>query len=518
VAKPRVVLFLPARVDPTNGDLPAADLQPLELIHIASPAEQAGYEVVVIDAMTEENYLQQVLDACDGAMAYGSSCILGYQVYDGHMVAQAVRQKYPKLPMLWGGWFPMSAPELYLSSDICDALCMGQGELTFVEMLNAIQAGSGWEKRLESVAGLALWRDGQVMYTPRRPVVHLNDVPGPSFHLIDLQKYYELNKRTASVGHRIRNRLPPPPPFDKPDHPYRGLSYFSSFGCPEPCAFCCSPELAGRRWVALDPIVMVDRIKEIYKKDPFDILRLQDANFGVAQKRTKVFCEHLIESGMNIQWNGTVEIKQICQYTDESLDLLKKSGCHLLWFGAEASTEETQDLIRKHIRAGQTDTAMKRVNDRGIKAGMSYIIGYPGETEESMLATINEAAEMKTKYPFSTAEVFPYRPLPGSEFWQASLDAGYVAPKTFEDWGRFFDYKFNSYWGKVPENVQKVFWRYNYLSPWSDGHSGGRGPISKLLRRSANWRLRNKKYKAPFEFKMYDIVRRIVGDKRALAL
>ncbi len=517
MAKPRVVLFLPNRVDPSRGDLPSADLQPLELIHIASPAEAAGYEVQVIDAMTEPNYLEKVLQACEGALAFGSSCILGYQVYDGAYVARAVRQKFPKLAMFWGGWFPSSVPELYLASEFCDAVCIGQGEITFPEMLNAAASGN-MEKELEKVAGIAIWRDGTVRLTPRRPVVHLNDVPEPSFHLIDLQKYYELNKKMAAVGHRIRNRLPPPPPFDRPENPYRGLSYFSSFGCPEPCEFCCSPEIAGRRWVALDPKVMVQRIHEIYKKDPFDILRLQDANFGVAEKRSRVFCEDLIETGMNIRWNGTVEIKQICQYSDDSIELLAKSGCHLLWFGAEAATEETQNLIRKHIRVGQTDNAMARINARGIRAGLSYIIGYPGETTESMLETIDEAAQMKIKYPHSTAEVFPYRPIPGSAFWQPSLDAGYVAPTTFEGWGQFFDYKFNSYWGKVPADVQKVWWRYTYLAPWFDGHTGGRGPISKLLRRSAGWRLRNKKYGAPFEFKFFDVARRFIGPKAAMAL
>ena len=509
--KPRVVLFLPSRVDPHIGDLAAADLQPLELIHIASPAEAAGFEVKVIDAMTETNYLEQVLEACEGALAFGSSCILGYQVFDGAMVAEAVRQKYPKLPIFWGGWFPSAIPELYLASGFCDAVCLGQGEETFVEMLKAATCGADMDKELDKVSGLALLRDGQIKFTPRRPVKHLNELPEPSFHLIDLQKYYDLNKRTASAGHRIRNRLPPPPPFDDPKNPYRGLSYFSSFGCPEPCEFCCSPEIAGRRWVALDPIVMVERIKKIYERDPFDILRLQDANFGVAERRTKVFCEHLIESGMKVAWNGTVEIKQICQYSDESIDLLAKSNCHLLWFGAESASEETQNLIRKHIRRGQTDTAMERINARGIRAGLSYIIGYPGESAESMIETINEAAEMKYKYPHSTAEIFPYRPIPGSGFWKPSLDAGYAEPKTFEDWGRFFDYKFNSWFGTVPSDVQKVWWRYTFLAPWSDGHSGGRGPVSKLLRRSANWRLRTKRYAAPFEFKFYDVARRVLG-------
>jgi radical SAM superfamily enzyme YgiQ (UPF0313 family) len=504
--KPKVVLFLPSRVDPSIGDLPSADLLPLELLHIAPTAERAGWEVVVVDAMTEPDYLEQVLSACDGADAFGSSCILGYQVWDGAVVAKAVRERFPKLPILWGGWFPSSIPELYLHSDICDAVCLGQGEITFEESLQALRNGTP----LEQVPGLALLRDGQVIYTERRATVHLDELPEPSFHLIELQKYYDLQKRAARFGHRVRNRLPPPHHLE--GRTFRGFSYFSSFGCPEPCSFCCSPEIAGRRWVALDAGELVDRLAVIHGKDPFDVLRFQDANFGVARKRMIEFCEGLLEKGLNISWNGTIEIKQICQYDWDTLRLMKRSGNHLMWFGAEAASEETQRLMRKGIKEGQTDEAMRRMHELDIKSGLTYIIGYPGETVDSMYETIYEAAEMKTKYPSCSVEVFPYRPIPGSEFWQPSVEQnGYPVPESFEDWGRFFDYKFNSWWGPIPPDVQKVWARFTQMAPWFDGIAGGKGPVSHLLRKSAGVRLRNRLWKAPVEFQAFDLIRRSLG-------
>ena len=509
--KPKVVLFLPSRVDPSIGDLPCADLLPLELLHIAPTAEAAGWEVVVIDAMTEPDYEQQVLEACEGATAFGSSAILGYQVWDGAVVARKVRSRFPELPILWGGWFPSALPELYLNSEICDAVAFGQGELTFVEVLEAWRAG-GRGADLSAIEGLAIKRDGddEVSWTPKRAVVHLDKLPEPSFHLIELQKYYDLQKRAASYGHRVRNRLPPP--HHLADKPHRGFSYFSSFGCPEPCAFCCSPEIAGRKWVALDPDVLVDRLVAIHKKDPFDVLRFQDANFGVHKARTARFCEGLLEKGLNINWNGTIEIKQICQYDWETLKLMKRSGNHLNWFGAEASTEETQALIRKAIKSGQTDEAMRRMHELDIKSGLTYIIGYPGESVDSMYETIYEAADMKTKYPSCSVEVFPYRPIPGSQFWEPSVrDNGYPVPTTFEEWGRFFDYKFNSWWGPIPPEVRKVWARFTQMAPWFDGLAGGKGPVSRLLRKSAGVRLRNRLWKAPVEFQAFDLVRRSMG-------
>jgi hypothetical protein len=295
----KAVLFLPSRVDPSIGDLPSADLLPLELLHIAPMAERLGWEVVLVDAMTEPDYLEQVLSACEGADLFGSSCILGYQVWDGAMVGRAVRERFPRLPMIWGGWFPSAIPQLYLSSTICDAVCIGQGELVFEDVLKAIEAagprGAALDKALDGISGLAVMREGQLVSTGRRATVHLNELPEPSFHLIELQKYYDLQRRTATFGHRVRNKLPSPHHLE--GRSFRGFSYFSSFGCPEPCSFCCSPELAGRRWVALDADVLVDRLAAIHAQDPFDVLRFQDANFGVAKKRMADFCQGLLDKG-----------------------------------------------------------------------------------------------------------------------------------------------------------------------------------------------------------------------------
>jgi hypothetical protein len=149
MSKPKAVLFLPSRVDPSIGDLPCADLLPLELLHIAPMAEAIGWEVVVIDAMTEPDYQRQVLDACEGASLYASSCILGYQVWDGAQVARDVRARFPELPIVWGGWFPSALPELYLRSEFCDAVCIGQGEITFQELLQAVQGAGGRGRALD---------------------------------------------------------------------------------------------------------------------------------------------------------------------------------------------------------------------------------------------------------------------------------------------------------------------------------------------------------------------------------
>ena len=90
--KKRLVLFLPHRANPAQGIRVSADLLPQELLQIAGFPDQVGYEVQIIDAMIHEDYMERIMEACDGALLFASSCILGYQVTHGAEVARAVRQ------------------------------------------------------------------------------------------------------------------------------------------------------------------------------------------------------------------------------------------------------------------------------------------------------------------------------------------------------------------------------------------------------------------------------------------
>src|SRR5262245_37975876 len=157
----KVVMYLPYRGDPGRGELISADLLPLELVQIAGTAIARGWQVELIDAMVEDKPLERVLAACADASVYCSSCILGYQVFDGVTVSNAVREKYPHMAIWWGGWFPSAVPELFLNGAAADAVCIGQGEVTFGNMLDAFEARTPFD----GIKGLALLRDDHVVFT-----------------------------------------------------------------------------------------------------------------------------------------------------------------------------------------------------------------------------------------------------------------------------------------------------------------------------------------------------------------
>lgn len=502
--KPRVVLYYPERGNPELGQPYSADLLPLEFLQIAAPALEAGFEIDIVDSMVVDDPHEELMRRLEGAFAFGSTCIVGYQVADGAIVAKKVREKFPELPIIWGGWFPSVAPELYLSQNLADAVCIGQGEVTFTEWLVAVRDGAP----VEDVAGLALWRDGKRYDTPKRAVVQLKDLPEPDFSLIPVDTYLDIQERQAKTA-KVRYRFPDPPGYSMAK-PYRAISFFSSFGCPEPCSFCCSPLVTGRRWVALPAKLLVDRLEKLKAVYDFDVVRFQDANFGVNPKRVKEFCQELIARKLDIHWNATIEVETILKCDDETLDLMRDSGCHMMWVGAETATEEMQEYIRKGIKDGHTMQAMERMWKRGVKIGLFWIIGYPEETEASMRATLDLAAQIKYRFPNCTSEVLLYRPLPGTESGEHAMKIGYEMPMSFDTWGRMIEYKFeNDTFDRLPRKIKRDYHRYTYLVPWYDGLVKGSSPLHRFLRKTAGYRLNKQWYDYPLEFKFYDWTKRL---------
>ncbi len=501
----RIVLFLPHRADPDAGVRVAADLLPLELLQIAMLPEREGYEVHIVDAMVHDDYRERLFELCDGALLFASSCILGFQVTHGVRVAREIRERFPKLPILVGGWFPSVRPEPYLEEGIADAVGIGQGEITFWEAVQAIESGED----LAEVPGLAVLRDGEVLFTKPRPVIGLDKLPDVPWHLIDFEEY--VARQNPGPGWKLRHKYPDPWELE-PGTVVRGFSYFSSFGCPEPCTFCCSPVVSGRRWKALPGKLLAERLLECHERFDFNVMRFQDANFGVAEKRSNEFCRTLIENGADFWWSGCYEVETIHRYQQESMDLLQEANCHMISIGAEAATQEQQRRIKKNIDVGHFEYALGEMNRRGITTGTSWIIGYPEEPPESMLETIRIAAQIKYKFPRSASDVFPFRPIPGSEDFDRAVELGYRPPRTFEEWGACLDYKLELDDLEIPADVLRLWRRYGVAATFYDGLANGGSPtLLRAMKAISGWRLKRSNYSFPFEYKLFDVYSRLLG-------
>jgi hypothetical protein len=127
--KKKLVLYQPAQVDESLGLASSKDMLPLEMLTISAWPLHDGYEVVIVDGSlyTPDEAHRRVLEACEGALLYATTGILGYMVTDGFACSSKVKARFPDLPMFIGGWFASVRPDLQLVTWMYDAVVLGQG-------------------------------------------------------------------------------------------------------------------------------------------------------------------------------------------------------------------------------------------------------------------------------------------------------------------------------------------------------------------------------------------------------
>src|SRR6187401_1419655 len=152
--KGRIVLYQPQQVDASRGPQSSKDMLPVECLAIAAEPLAQGYEVVIIDGslLDQETAHRRVVEACDGAMLYGTTGILGFMVKDAFQCTQKVHARHPNLKKVVGGWFASVRPDLQLATGMYDAVVCGQGELAFMDIVSAVAAG----EPLDAIQSLVL--------------------------------------------------------------------------------------------------------------------------------------------------------------------------------------------------------------------------------------------------------------------------------------------------------------------------------------------------------------------------
>ncbi len=498
--KGKIVLYQPQQVDASLGPISSGDMLPLEMLQIGAYPDSEGYEVVIIDGSLydQKTAHKMVVEACEGAMLYGVTGILGFMVKDGYQCTKSVRAAHPHIKIVAGGWFASVRPDLLLKTGLYDGVVVGQGENAFREIIDATAAGESFD----DLKSLALLRDGEVLLNPRHPVVGWENTLPAAWHLLDIEPYRERQLRPDSHNHILR--MPTPPALGN-RAPYFGITYFSSFGCPEPCKFCCSPFVTNRRWKAMAADRMLDELQMLKERWGYQVVRFHDANFGVMEKRVKGFAEGLLEREMGIYWNSFIETNSILSFDPSTLDKMAASGMHLAEIGAETGTDEFMKAqIGKPISGDENVQATYEMERRGIECSVTYIIGYPHESKDNMLATLDQARRAQAAAPKSSVTVWPYRPIPGTAMWDQATELGFEAPEELEHWGSLGEYHLHETWpGRIPAEVSRVRRLYCHYQTLARGLARQKDGLWEKL---ARWRLKSGNYSlGQAEAKLFDI-------------
>ena len=206
---------------------------PLSLMTISRLLVRDGYDVRIIARHLFKDVEKEVLEQAKDSVCVGISAMTGFQIHDGLAISRLVRQHYPNLPIVWGGWHPSLLATETISDPNVDIVVRGYGDRTFPEIVHALENGGD----LSAIPGVTCRKDGRILEKPPRALEDLNDLPPVPYHLVDLEKSIwktEMGQRT--------------------------ISYISSYGCPHRCGFCVEPVVNNRGWQGFNAERVVDEI------------------------------------------------------------------------------------------------------------------------------------------------------------------------------------------------------------------------------------------------------------------
>ncbi|WP_304441172.1 radical SAM protein [Geobacter sp. DSM 9736] len=375
-------------------------MPPLGILSIAAYLESHGILTEIIDcygtALTGTALAEDILSRSPDAVAF--SCTTS-SFLEGYGIAELLKEKRPSLPIIFGGAHACSVgPPLLEMFPAIDYLVLGEGELTLLELSTAGFTGA------EKIPGVACRStNGTTASSVRELIRNLDDLPFPAYHrLPDFPRRYNL------------------PLFSYPTAP--NTSVISSRGCPYHCSYC-DRSVFSQGFRFNSPEYIVEHLAFLHRDFGIRHVFFYDDLFTFDRKRIARFCELKEKKRLPVTYNCIARLEHV---DAELLELLKRSGCWQVNFGIESGDPEVIRKHRKFYGLDEVQTKLRLVRKSGMRVKGLFMIGLPGETEESILRTIDYAL----KLPLDEINVTKFTPFPGAPVYRDIREHG----EFFEEW------------------------------------------------------------------------------------
>lgn len=404
-----IILFNPA---PRSGKQVQRRVElPLSLLCPATPLDRQGYRIKIIDEFANASWKQELLESlAQKPICFGVTCMTGPQILHALKGCQLAKERYPDLPVIWGGIHASLLPEQTLNNPYVDIIVIGEGEVTFEELVKALEAGAP----LGRVPGLCYKENGKVHFTGVRPFVNLDEQPPLSYHLINMDHY---RRRLFGVDH---------------------ISFNSSRGCTFRCSFCWDPVMHRRKWRAMGPETVLDHLKRIIRDYGIRGFLFTDDHFFIDMERAYRILEGIIRADLNISISKLqIRADAICRLDKEFLQLMVRAGVKRFSVGVESGSQRMLDLMKKDCSVEDAIEANRKLIPYPIVPVFLFMMGLPTETPEEFAQSVRLAIQLTDENPKAVKTFNIYTPYPGTELYDLALQLGLKEPQRLEDWPRF---------------------------------------------------------------------------------
>jgi anaerobic magnesium-protoporphyrin IX monomethyl ester cyclase len=388
-----VLLVNPPRQTPQKADFP-----PLGLAYLSAVLKRQGHAVQVIDASPFSwgrlaDLLREKAPSIVGVPCWTLERGQAFKV------ARMARQILPRVKVVLGGHHATAFPDQMFRCADADAVVLGEGEETILELTRALLEGT----ELSGIPGIVFRRDGQVIRTVERPFISdLDSIPYPDYSNFDLGQYLGL-----------------------PEVRGRAASLITSRGCPHRCTFCSGSRFWRHTWRGRSAANVLGEIEWLYSQQDVRNVMFYDDNFTVKKERAIEICSGILDRGLQIRWATASHVTHI---NAELLDWMKRAGCYRIDFGVETGNPQMLRDIEKGQTVEQIERAFMLAHQARINPRAFLMVGNPGETMETIDQTV---ALMKRIRPYNSRTAGILWVLPDTPIYERAKSQGFL---TDESW------------------------------------------------------------------------------------
>ncbi len=396
--KKKILLVHPMGDNWTSGEQDMSHIvnimAPMGLLSLAAWMEKHGHQADIHDCYAFPGMDSRVFKYLDEQQPdfIGFSTTTS-SFLDGVRLATRAKEILPKVKTVFGG-VHLSALRDNLLRDFpsIDYGVVGEGEETLRELVECESDG------LRNIEGLVFRDKDEVVFTGfRKKLLDLDSLPFPAYEKLE--------------GYPFSYKLPI---FSYPKAP--NTTVITSRGCPYTCSYC-DRSVFRRTYRYNSPEYMMELLTYLHKRFNIRHVNIYDDTFTLRRDRVMTFCEQKIKSGLAMTFNCAARTEQL---DFEMLKMMKKAGCWMISLGIETGDPDLLKRHRSYLPASKMDNPLENIRamvhlikKAGIRAKGLFMMGLPGETEES----IDKSMKYVFSLPLDEFNLSKLTPFPGAPIY-----------------------------------------------------------------------------------------------------
>jgi len=357
----------------------------------------------------------QIFDFLDKSIVDFAPDIVGvsimFSISYAHLdeISRHVKKNAPNAMIIVGGNFATGLYHEIVSNNIIDAVCYGEGEIPFCQLVDSNNIWTHIEENPSFITKNSL-KAGK---TPFNNIVQdLDSLPEIKFEFINIPDYTRpITRKYVNDGETYG------------DDPIT-LSIYSSRGCPFNCCFCACHVVHGKKTRFMSIKRFINEIKGMITRYKIQGLLINDDNFLLDKKRAKAILHELTKLNIKVYFLA-IFVRNI---DEEIAFLLKKLGTKNQLLAIESGSEFVlKSIIDKPLNKKEIINAVKCLRKHNIGIHTNVVIGFPGETDEHRRETLKTLSEIG----FDWIRFLIVIPAPGSRLYSECKEKGYLVNDRF---------------------------------------------------------------------------------------